>query len=416
MTTTTRATEETNAKRPNSLIASLGVANFGIFLVWGSFPSVLLPLLMQDIDPANKEVNLATVTMAGAVVATLAQPMWGFISDRTRSRWGRRLPYLIVLSIAGALALIGISQLNSVLMIVAAWCFVILTVGGAEGILSSVLPDRVPAVYRGVGSAALGLGVMFGALGGQIITARLARSGGILPYVVVAAVLVVAMLCFVFIGGDSDSRDRPRPERIPLRSLLRSLWVSPKQYPNFAWAFWGKFALLLGFNMVQDYQLYILQDHIGLTRDQALSLTPVMAASSLVAMLIAIPLSGWLADRWGRRKPFVALSGLLIGTAAILPFFAPAPQTMIAFSVVGGIGFGIFRAVDLALITLVLPDPDDAAKDLGVAAIASSVPQFLSPMVASIIILNFGYAFIFPVATTLCLIAAVLTFFIRSVR
>ena len=53
---------------------------------------------------------------------------------------------------------------------------------------------------------------------------------------------------------------------------------------------------------------------------------------------------------------------------------------------IGGLGFGIYVAVDLALVVDVLPDKDNAAKDLGVFNIADALPFSIAPGIAPTIL------------------------------
>jgi hypothetical protein len=74
-------------------------------------------------------------------------------------------------------------------------------------------------------------------------------------------------------------------------------------------------------------------------------------------------------------------------------------------------------AVDTALMTLVLPNPEDAAKDLGVLNIANAGPQALAPALAAVAItLLGGYRSLFAVAIVLVVAAALSVQPIRSVR
>src|SRR6218665_508947 len=67
-------------------------ANISIFILWGAIPGLLLALQVAAVDEENKVANLALVTTIGAFAAMIAQPVAGAISDRTRSRFGRRAP------------------------------------------------------------------------------------------------------------------------------------------------------------------------------------------------------------------------------------------------------------------------------------------------------------------------------------
>ena len=141
-------------------------ANLGIFLIWGAVPGILLPAQVTEFDAANKVVNLLIVTTIGAFASMLAQPIAGQISDRTRSRFGRRAPWIVIGSLAGGLALVGLAFANWLVGVVIAWTLVQIAYNFAQGPLSAVMPDRVPLARRGTFAALSGIGLMVGALGG----------------------------------------------------------------------------------------------------------------------------------------------------------------------------------------------------------------------------------------------------------
>ena len=412
----TVAEQPVSVRAPRKLLASLGAVNLGTFATWGAVPSVLLPLQLQDLDAANKEANLALASVLGALLTMALQPVWGLLSDRARTRWGRRAPFLLALAIGGSFSMLAVSQASALWMVIAGWCLIHVLVGGVQGILEAVLPDRVPDAVRGAAAAAIGMGSMCGVLLGQLSAAVLVKNGYLIGYGVIALLLIMVTVVFVVCNPDVDNRDAPR-EPFDWRGLHKKLWINPLTHPDFAWVFWGRLLLLFGFNMVQNFQLYILLDYIGLNRDAALTLTPVLAICSLGAALVSIPLAGWVSDRTGRRKPWVIASTALVGVAMLLPFFAPTPAMMIATATIGGFGFGMFRAIDLALLSLVLPSSDSAGKDLGIAGIASNFGNVLAPAASSFVILNLGgYRPLFVIAFALSIIGAVCVMFVRSVR
>ncbi len=90
---------------------------------------------------------------------------------------------------------------------------------------------------------------------------------------------------------------------------------------------------------------------------------------------------------------------------------------MLAFSVVNGLAFGCYMAVDTALVTMVLPKAEDAARDMGVLNIATAGPQIVAPFIASVIVsLSGGYTALFVVAAVLAVAGAPAVKPIRSVR
>jgi MFS family permease len=81
-----------------------------------------------------------------------------------------------------------------------------------------------------------------------------------------------------------------------------------------------------------------------------------------------------------------------------------------------GIGFGAYTAVDFALITEVLPDAADRAKDLGVINIANALPQVLAPVLAAAVLgLGMGYPGLYLLAAAVSVLGSVLVRRIRSI-
>ncbi len=85
---------------------------------------------------------------------------------------------------------------------------------------------------------------------------------------------------------------------------------------------------------------------------------------------------------------------------------------------IGGLGFGTYVAVDLALVVDVLPDPASAAKDLGVFNIASALPFSVAPAIAPAILAigDGSYGLMYTVAGTCAIIGAVAILPVKRVR
>jgi MFS family permease len=91
------------------------------------------------------------------------------------------------------------------------------------------------------------------------------------------------------------------------------------------------------------------------------------------------------------------------------------PVAMVAAAVLGG-GYGIYLAVDAALITQVLPTATGRAKDLGIINIANSAPQVLAPALAGPIVTNLGgYPVLYGLTALVTLLGGVLIHRVRSV-
>ncbi|MET9689797.1 MFS transporter [Streptomyces sp. NPDC006514] len=394
------------------LLFLLLVANSAMMALYMGVGSVLLPTQVAAIAPDDKVAVLGLIGGVSAVFATAFNPIAGALSDRS----GRRNPWIVGGGLAslGLLALLG--SVRTALLVGIGWCLIQATMNVYQAAVTAIVPDRIPAARRGTASALVGLGLPIGGTVGVLIASRTAdqlRTGYlVLGAVVAGSALLLSAFC----------RDVPRsgPAAAPARPKGAQLaaFLSALANHDFRWAFIGRALMVLGYFSVVGYQLYILGDHItlpdGLTPPAAMAvLTPV----SMVAMAVSTVVGGLLSDRWNRRKVFVGVSAALAGLVMVVPVISPTWTGMLVFSALNGLAFGCFMAVDTALVTLVLPRAEDAARDMGVLNIANAGPQIIAPFVASAVVTGLGgYTPLFLVGGALSLVGALAILPIRSVR
>jgi len=388
-------------------------ANLGIYLLWGAIPGILLPQqVTSTLGEADKVANLAIVSTIGAFCAMVAQPIAGQVSDRTRSRFGRRAPWIVIGALAGTLALIGLAFADSLVGIAIAWCLVQIAFNFAQGPVAAILPDRVPLRRRGLFSALSGIGLMVGALGGQILAASFLGSVTA-GYLTFATIAIVFLVLFVVFNPDHSSKGIT-PAPFSFVEFLKTFWVNPIKHSDFFWAFTGRLLLYTGYFLVTGYQLFLLTDYFHV--ESPATVIPLLGVMSLVGIIVATIVSGPLSDRVGRRKPFIVASSLVVSVAFLLPWLWQDLTAWTILMVVSGFGFGMFQAVDTALMSQVLPSAKSFAKDLGVVNIAATLPQTLAPAVSGAIVLLFGFAGLFPVGIVLGILGALAVLPIKSTR
>ncbi|MFI6962580.1 MFS transporter [Streptomyces sp. NPDC050255] len=391
---------------------NLSLATLAVFMAFMTPIQILLPLQLEHIDPHGKNDALSLVTGLGALVAVLANPLAGAMSDRTTSRFGRRRPWILGGALAGAAGLSITATQHTVAGVAVGWC---LAQAGLNAMLAGVttpVADRVPLTQRAQVSGWTGLMQSFGLVLGALITTLLVtgvRSG----YVALAVLTVVLALPFVLRHSEPPLTRALRPA-FDARAFARSLWVSPRQHPDFGWAWLTRFLINLGNALGTLYLFYFLADAVHYD-DPGTGVLFLTVIYTLCAALTAIP-AGVLSDRLGRRKVFVVLCSLVMAAAAVLLSLLHTWPSAIAAAAVLGAGYGIYLAVDQALVTQVLPEATDRAKDLGVINIANSGPQVLAPALASPIITHLGgYTGLYATAALVILVGGLLVGRIRSV-
>lgn len=101
---------------------------------------ILLPLQIERIDPAHKVAELGVVAGVSAVFALVFNPIGGALSDRTRSRFGRRAPWLVGASAGLLVMLVLLGQASAVPLILVAWCLAQAVANLYQAPLTAVVP------------------------------------------------------------------------------------------------------------------------------------------------------------------------------------------------------------------------------------------------------------------------------------
>ena len=246
--------------------------------------------------------------------------------------------------------------------------------------------------------------------------------GGQYPrYVAVVVVLTLTSALFVWKIREA----RLDPARVPTfhwGPFLRSFWIDPRHHPDFGWVWITRFLVQLGNAFVTTYLLYFARDVLGLPPTEADTTVAGLLTWYILALLVFALAIGPISDRTGKTRIFVVASSLVITASLVILAFAHDLTTVTIAAIVMGAGFGAYTAVDLALISRVLPRAEDRAKDLGVVNIANTLPQVVAPIIGGVVIAMLksqGYALAYQVlyaaAAVLTVFGAVLVMKIRSV-
>lgn len=395
----------------------LGAVAWCLPLAAGS--TVLLPARIAATAPDHKVVQLALLHGGGALSAMVATVVAGALSDRTFGRFGARTPWIVGGAVTAALLMVPLSHAASFGATLAWWCLVAVALAGTAAALPAILPDRVPEARRATLSAVLGVGVLVGTAAGAVLGSRFLDDTGKGLRVAGAVAAVLAVLAVLAApdrprsGGPGDGTADARP----LRGALTAAARFPRRAPDFYWALRSRLLLVVGYFMINGFQLYVFTDYVGSSADAAgdavASTSVVFLGTALLGSVVAGPLS----DRSGRRKVFVVGAALLGVVAVAWPFASATVAAMLGFAAVGGVAFGVFYAVDAALMSEVLPDDDSRARDLGILNAATTGGQVLAPAAsAGLLALGIGFGPVFAGAMLACAAAALCVRPIRSVR
>lgn len=410
---------------------NVGIAvGIGALLWLGPFngvSTVLNPAKIADImNGAGARANnfLALLGTLGAIASTISTIIIGALSDRTRSRWGRRTPWILVGSVLTAAVMVGLGLIKNesqLPIFIVLWCGIQIFINMIVAPLLAVIADQVAPKHRGTISSIYAVGFAIGQYGGPVIGGRFLSN--INPNLINTGYFVFAFL--ILLSGPvaamflkEKSSLAMLKEKLDFSGFITAFIFPVHKVRNFYLALFGKMMIVITTTSFATYQVYILTSGMHLDSANAGKYISLMGIATMVMAILFASSAGPISDKLKTRKWVVAFAALLIAVGTILPFLVKSPAMMIWYGVIVGIGMGTFNSVDQALNLEVLPNPETAAKDLGILNLANTGGQILAPVLGAILFKAVGgnYLTILPFLTIIAIVGGILVLLIDENR
>ncbi len=205
-------------------IFAISIFAFAIDFHWGALGIIILPSqVLKIVGDANKGAALAIVLAPGAFVSLFANPLFGWLSDRTHGRlaaWGRRRPYIMLGTLGNIAALVWMALARDIPSLAIAYMLAQFFSNAAQAPFHALLPDIVPEEQRGLTSGVIGLLFIAGNIGGVIIAGQLVDASKPLPayeqglwlsYGIIIVVITLLMLVTLFAVHERVGTTTERP-------------------------------------------------------------------------------------------------------------------------------------------------------------------------------------------------------------
>lgn len=297
----------------------LNIINIGYVVFWsvdGAFMTIYLT--KKGYSPFGLSAATAGAILAIGQFMVCVGFIFGLLSDGTRTKMGKRLPYMIsgVLVLAAGYALIP--HAKSLALVIALQTLVYFALVWASIPYYSLIPDATPEEKLGACNAFFSL---FGAIG--TIVAYVAIVGVLaepknyphmfrfLPFYATAGVAVVTMLITVaFTREDTDYSRQPKVEPMGKR-LADGIKELPKMKDLLYFMAVNLFMWMGLQGFVKFFTLFMDAD-VGVSFTIA---SKLLGAIPVVAILCAVPL-GFLADKISRK--LMLMSGFIAATVVMV--------------------------------------------------------------------------------------------------
>lgn len=380
-----------------------------------------LPIVIARLVPSeDRTAMLAFVVICGAVTAVVSNPLFGFASDKTRGRFGRRRPWLLGGVVLGLGATIMIVTADSVAVLTFGWVLAQAgynaSLAAAAALIGDQVRERQRASAAGIFSAAAFVGTIPPLALAIVIPARLDL---VLLAMPVIAVVVVAGCCSVISDRPLQRVTKPLPRTRSLRNL-----ADVSKNSLFVWIWVQRFAMQMAASLLTVFTLYFVVARMMVSHEMA---SPIVATTTIaggVGIVVAALGAGYVAARSGNYGPFIVSAALGLAIAGVLRATALTEIQLWVSAALGGLALGVFYTVDLALALRSIRD-GKAGTFLGILNIAETIPQTIAPAIALVLLSVSGpdslsatgenYTVLYLAGAVLALLALVPLPFLREV-
>jgi len=388
----------------------LGFGFFGVSVIWSLY-NAYVPIFLKSTFGLRSSV-IGSIMTIDNVLAIALLPFLGALSDRTRTRLGRRRPYILVGSCLALIFFVLVPYFNTA-QILGLMMLAIILMNLSMALFRSpvvaLMPDITPSKYRSQANGIInfmgGLGALLVFFGGKPLYDREVS----LPFLVGGLVMFAAsMLVVIFIRERLPEPAEPGGGKTSFRASIQELAANLKDVvageKSLFFILLGILFWFIGFNSIETFFTSYAKYHLGMEESTG---ALILGFFSVTFMVTSIA-SGFLGSRIGRNRTIRVGLVVLVVILLISLFIRQFLPLALVF-VLGGFGWALVNVNSLPMVV----DMTTLAKVGGYTGLYyffSQAANIVAPPLAGVLIDAFGYASLMIFAAAMFLLA----FFIMS--
>ncbi len=354
-------------RRSNAFLLIYAIANAGAITAFLPLLTLLLPIKVEHLA-AEARVGVITVTViAGAITASVANILFGTLSDRSVARGGKRRPWIAGGVAATIVSYGGITLAMSPTTIIVAVIVFQISVNAILAPLLAIMAEEIPDAQKGVTSGMLAFANPLAAAVSAALVGNAVLEEGT-RFVYLAVVIATCITPLLLTRSRTVVIAPVRTEPHMARRDLALAWIA-------------RLLVQIGGNVLFAYLLYYMESVAPDIPGDLIA--PRVGRLLTLIYVISLPVAvftGWLSDRVGRRKPFLFGAASCAASGLVLMAHGSGwEQSAIAFGVYAT-GSAVFLALYAGFAMELLPNPRHLGRDLGVLNLTHTVPALLAPM------------------------------------
>jgi MFS family permease len=367
-------------------------------------------IVIKIVGQEHATAAFATASGITGIMIVVFGLFSGVIADKTRVKMGRRRFWIIAGSIGGALSMLALTYASNIPTFIITLCLTNFFYGMVSLSCYAIVPEQVEQEKFGRVSGLLGAAAPAFVMTGQMIMGVFANSTLQEKMITMIVVQLIGGALAALLIKDNYVAVTTKNEKKSFG--ISGFYPSFKKYPAYTWALLTKlFIYFTNAGMTMLTLFYIARFHLG--EADIFKIMGLMAPTILMMVGAGI-LGGFLSDKIKKQKPFVIGAAILTGICLIVFAFAPSVTWVIVGNFIFNFGFGMYNAVDNALVNRILPSKENAAKDISImnttTNLASTLVNFTAPALLGLGVSMFGgdgYTFFFLVLAAFSVLSAV---------
>lgn len=319
-------------------------------------------------------------------------PIGGIIADKTRVKFGRRRFWIITGSVLGALSMLLLTFAPNLPLLVVGYIAAQFFYGMVSLSCFAVVPEQVEQERFGKVAGFMAAAAPAFVMSGQIIMGVFASASVQSKLLVIIAVqLIGGILCALLIKDNYLPKTEEKKEKRNFAKGIKDFYPSFRKYPSFTWALLTKLFINITNAGLTILTLFYIA-RFSMSETEVFQMN-AYTAPSIMLMVLAGIVGGFLSDKVRKQRIFVMASALVTGVCLIVFAFSYNITWVIVANFVFNFGFGMFGAVDNAMVNRILPSKENSAKDLSIMNVTTQLSSSLVNFVAPVMIAFGAHAF-----------------------
>ena len=419
----------------------IGLAFFAILMLWQVYntycPLILEELLANRYEDANKLTYVIGIIMAmDNLAALILMPIFGVLSDKTKTKKGKRMPYILIGMLASALLFPLIATfylLNSLMGVILLMMLVLIIMQGYRSPAVALMPDITPKPLRSKANGIINLVGYIGAIIAGALAMVFKKTDGssqslvyLWPFVIASIFMLIAMFILYFkvdevklLKENKEAIEYGEKYSQSLENVSEERPLSKKDFKNLIIILIAIFFWFMSFNAIETFNSLFCQKILN---DSGIhgTFTIILTVSSIISFIVLSP----LADKIGRKASIlIGLLGLIIGLTiiAILAYFTPVESiinwvwAIYVCTILIGFSWALVNINSYPMI-VEMANKNNIGKFTGYYYSASMIAQTLTPILIGIIMsLNdSGLRLLYVYSAFMMILATVVFLFVKE--